>query len=168
MLGVTKALSMVQRAVLLMSAAALFALPLITAYDVAMRYLLHAPTIWATEISMYLLQFIVFMTPGALLVDGDHLRVSFWIESRTGLARRVAEMVTALLVLPYAGILLWFGWKYAERAFDREMLSPTLLQVPLWIVYAMVPIGAILLILGIILKCMTLMGAGTVREGEPA
>lgn len=168
MLGLTKALSAVQRVVLLMSAAALFALPLITAYDVAMRYLLHAPTIWSTEISMYLLQFIVFLTPGALLVDGDHLRVTFWIESRTGLSRRITETVTALLVLPYAGILLWFGWKYAERAFDREMLSPTLLEVPLWIVYAMIPVGAILLILGIILKCMNLMGYGAVREGEAA
>ncbi|WP_165937690.1 TRAP transporter small permease subunit [Antarcticimicrobium sediminis] len=158
MLRITQALAMVQNAILALSAMALFALPLITAYDVTLRYLFHAPTIWATEISIYLLQFAVFMTPGALLADGNHLRVSFWIETRTGLTRRIAETVTALAILPYAAILIWFGTSYTLRAFDRGMLSPTLLQVPLWIAYALIPLGGALLVLGVVLKSLTLWG----------
>ncbi|WP_417679717.1 TRAP transporter small permease subunit [Pseudodonghicola sp.] len=156
MFRVSHALTLVQNAVLALSALALFALPLITAYDVALRYLFHAPTIWATEISIYLLQFAVFMTPGALLAGGNHLRVTFWIETRTGLTRRIAETVTALAVLPYAAILIWFGTSYALRAFDRGMLSPTLLQVPLWIVYALIPLGGALLVLGVLLRGLTI------------
>lgn len=155
MFRISRSLALVQNAILTLAAAAFFALPLITAYDVALRYLFHAPTIWATEISMYLLQFAVFMTPGALLASGKHLRVTFWIESRTGLTRRIAETVTTLAVLPYAAILIWFGTSYTLRAFDRGMLSPTLLEVPLWIVYAFIPLGAVLLVLGALLRCLT-------------
>ncbi|GGO62673.1 TRAP-type mannitol/chloroaromatic compound transport system, small permease component [Roseovarius pacificus] len=149
---VSHALAFVQNSILGLSAAALFTLPLITAYDVALRYLFHAPTIWATEISIYLLQFAVFMTPGALLTSGNHLRVTFWIENRTGLTRRLAETVTALAVLPYAVILVWFGTVYTLRAFERGMLSPTLLQVPMWIVYSLIPLGGLLLVLGALVR----------------
>ena len=166
MIRVPQALTLVQNAILALSAAALFLLPLITAYDVALRYLFHAPTIWATEISIYLLQFAVFMSPGALLASGHHLRVTFWIETRTGLTRRIAETVTALLVLPYAAILIWFGTTYALRAFDRGMLSPTLLQVPLWIVYTLIPLGGALLALGVLLRCLTLWTEQDDREAR--
>jgi len=157
-----KAAAAVQNVIVGVSAAALLALPLITAYDVAMRYLFHAPTVWATEISIYLLQFAVFMTPGALLASGHHLRVTFWIENRTGKTRRIAEIVTTLAVLPYAVILIWYGTTYAIRAFDRGMLAPTLLETPLWIIYAMVPLGGVLLVLGAILRCAFL-----VKDGVP-
>lgn len=146
----------VQNTIIGVSAAALLALPMITAYDVALRYLFHAPTVWATEISIYLLQFAVFMTPGALLASGHHLRVTFWIENRTGKTRRIAEIITTLAVLPYAGILIWYGTTYAIRAFDRGMLAPTLLETPLWTIYAMVPLGGVLLVLGVILRCLIL------------
>jgi TRAP-type C4-dicarboxylate transport system permease small subunit len=144
-----------QRVVLGSAAVTLLALPLITTYDVAMRYLFHAPTIWVTEISIYLLQFAVFTTPGALLTTDHHLRGGFWIETRSGLTRRLAEIVTTLAILPYAAILLWFGATYTLRALDRGMLSPTLPQVPLWIVYALLPLGGELLVMGVVQKCLT-------------
>ena len=160
-----QALATVQHTVISMAAAALLALPIITAYDVTLRYIFHAPTVWATEISIYLLQFAVFMTPGALLASGHHLRVTFWIENRTGMTRRIAEIVTTLAVLPYAGILIWYGTAYAVRAFDRGMLAPTLLETPLWFIYAMVPIGGVLLILGVILRCY-LLAKGKELDGN--
>ncbi len=145
--------SAIQVAVLYAAAAALAALPAITFYDVLVRYVFHTPTIWATEISIYLLQFLVFMTPGAMLLDGNHLRVTFWIESRIGLTRRVTECIAALTILPYAGVLTWFGAAYTIRAFERGMLSPTLLQVPLWMVYVIVPAGGALLVLAVAQRC---------------
>ncbi|PZQ45723.1 MAG: hypothetical protein DI556_22160 [Rhodovulum sulfidophilum] len=167
MTSIEKAIALPQRAVLLMAAAALSALPLITTYDVMMRYVFHAPTIWATEISIYLLQFVVFLTPGALLADGRHLRVTFWIESLTGRSRRVAERVAALAVVPYAAVLVWYGATYAIRAYERGMVSPTLLQVPLWLVYALVPLGGVLLLLGVVLRCLS-VGSPETKEGAAA
>jgi TRAP-type C4-dicarboxylate transport system permease small subunit len=166
--SIVETLKLVQNAVMALSALALLALPLITAYDVTLRYVFHAPTIWATEISIYLLQFAVFMTPGALLANGDHLRVTFWIENRTGMVRRWAEVAVALAVLPYAAALIWFGTSYAQRAFDRGMLSPTLLQVPLWIVYALIPLGGVLLVLGVGLKLAALLQGGGDAAGGPS
>lgn len=153
-----------QRVTLWLAALALALMPVFTFYDVVMRYLFHAPTIWVTEISLYMLQFLVFVPAGMLLVDGAHLRVTVWIEALSGRARRLAEIATALLVLPYAGALIWYGWNYTQRAFDRGMLSPTLLQVPLWLVYLLIPLGGALLVVGVIVKCMLEIGRLRGRE----
>jgi TRAP-type C4-dicarboxylate transport system permease small subunit len=149
-------LTAIVRLFLWLAAAALAVLPLITFYDVVMRYVFYAPTIWATEISIYLLMFIVFTTAGALVIEGGHLRVTFWIERLQGRRRAIAEIATTLLVLPYAIILAWYGWIYTERAIRQEMVSPSLLEVPLWIVYGVIPLGGILLIFAVFIKASLL------------
>ncbi|MFG1294857.1 TRAP transporter small permease [Xanthobacter variabilis] len=144
----------IQHACLWLASLVLGLLPLITFYDVMMRYLFHAPTIWASEVSLYLLQFLVFFTLGALVLDGSHVRVTFWIEGQTGPRRAWAEAVTTALILPYAGILVWYGGLYASNAFNRGMLSPTLLEIPLWLPYGLIPAGGLLLALGALTKIM--------------
>lgn len=137
-------------------------LPLMTFYDVIMRYFFHAPTIWVSEISLYMLQFLVFSTLGALLMHGEHVRVTFWIEELSGVARRRAEAFALVLVLPLAGILVWQGYLYAAHAYRREMESPTLLQVPLWIPYSFIPLGGLLLALGALAKIILVLGSDSV------
>jgi C4-dicarboxylate transporter DctQ subunit len=158
MLRAASVLIVIQRVFTWLAAAALGIMPVIIFYDVAMRYLFRAPTIWVTEVSVYLLQFLVFTTLGMLVVTGDHLRVTFWIERLQGAGRRAAEIVTALLVLPYAFALIWYGWIYTDRALQRGMLSPTLLQIPLWTVYILIPAGGVLLVLAIVARCLDLAG----------
>lgn len=125
----------------------LAALPVIMFYDVVARYLFNAPTIWANEIALYLLQFLVFLTAGSLTMGGEHVRVTFWIERLRGRPRLLAEAATAALIIPYAGVLVWYGLVFTSNAYRRELLSPTLLEVPLWIPYGLIPLGGGLLAL---------------------
>lgn len=136
-----------------LSALAIMLMAIFMFYDVLMRYLFNRPTIWVTEISIYMLQFLVFIPAGMLVIEGSHLRVTVWIESLKGRLRRIFEIATTLLILPYAFVLIWYGWSYTDRALQRGTLSPTLLQVPLWTVYMMIPIGGVLLVLGVVVKC---------------
>lgn len=141
------------RITLWLSALAIMLMSVFTFYDVLMRYLFHRPTIWVTEVSIYMLQFLVFIPAGMLVIEGSHLRVTVWIEALKGRTRRMAEIVTTLMILPYAVVLIRYGWSYTDRALQRGTLSPTLLQVPLWTVYMMIPIGGVLLVLGVLAKC---------------
>lgn len=151
-----RVLTGIQDLCLWVSAAALAVLPIIVVYDVVMRYLFHAPTIWASEISLYLLQFLVYFSLGALVVHSGHVRVSFWIENLVGLGRYWGEILTTALILPYAGVLIWYGGVFAGNAHARGMLSPTLLEIPLWIPYGLIPAGGVLLALGAITKILVL------------
>lgn len=154
------------RITLWLSALAIMLMSIFTFYDVLMRYLFHRPTIWVTEISIYMLQFLVFIPAGMLVIEGSHLRVTVWIEALKGRLRHIAEIATTLMILPYAFVLIWYGWSYTDRALQRGTLSPTLLQVPLWTVYMMIPIGGVLLILGALTKCA--LEAGRMQHEEAA
>ncbi|MDQ1002654.1 C4-dicarboxylate transporter DctQ subunit [Neobacillus niacini] len=114
-------------------------------YDVVARYIFDSPTIWANEISIYLLQFIVFFTMGCIQMEGKQLRVTFLIERLQGIPRKILEALTSLLILPYAIVLVVYGFKFTENAFTLGMGSPTLLEVPLWIPYSFICLGGILL-----------------------
>lgn len=151
------ALAGIQHLCLWLASLVLGALPIITVYDVMMRYLFHAPTIWANEISLYLLQFLVFFSLGALVLDGSHVRVTFWIERLTGAKRVAAELLTTALILPYAAALVWYGGLFTDNAYTREMLSPTLLEIPLWIPYGLIPAGGALLALGALTKILMIL-----------
>ena len=116
-------------------------------YDVLARYLFNAPTIWANEISTYILQFIVFFSFGFLQLEGKHLRVTFLIERLQGSARKRLEVLSAILILPYALVLVVYGYKFTVHAYQLKLASPTLLAVPLWIPYSFILVGGVLLAL---------------------
>jgi C4-dicarboxylate transporter, DctQ subunit len=116
-------------------------------YDVVARYIFDSPTIWANEISIYLLQFIVFFTMGCIQMEGKQLRVTFLIERLQGTPRKILESLTSLLIVPYSLVLVVYGFKFTENAFTLGMGSPTLLEVPLWIPYSFICLGGILLAL---------------------
>ncbi len=168
MRSLARVVDRIQSVFVVAAAIVLGLLPLLTFYDVIMRYFFHAPTIWVSEISLYMLQFLVFSTLGALLMHGEHVRVTFWIEGLGGASRRRAEAFALALVLPLAGVLVWQGYLYAAHAYRREMESPTLLQVPLWIPYSFIPLGGFLLILGVLAKIIVVLEGGPLPHHDHA
>lgn len=117
-------------------------------YDVVARYVFNSPTIWANEISTYLLQFIVFFTMGFMQMKGGHLRVTFLVERLHGTMSKALETFVNFLILPYAFVLVVYGYKFTENAYKLGMGSPTLLEIPLWIPYSFIFLGGFLLALG--------------------
>lgn len=146
----------VQQACMYVSAFLVGILAIAVFYDVVARYVFHAPTIWANEISIYILQFIVFFTFGLLQLEGKHLRVTFIIERLQGTSRKIMESLSTILILPYAYVLVVYGYKFTANAHQLQLASPTLLEVPLWIPYSFIFIGGILLAFGAI--CSVIKG----------
>lgn len=123
-------------------------LVIIVFYEVVARYGFRSPTIWTTEISSYILQFIVFFSMGYLLIEDEHLKVTFFLDKLKGTANKILRVINVVLVFPYATILLIYGWKITSSSYERGSVSPTLLSVPLWIPYSFICIGGGLLIIG--------------------
>lgn len=132
-------------------------LSLIVFYEVCARYIFSSPTIWVNEISTYILQFVVFFSMGYLLIKDGHLKVTFFVDRLKGRASRVLRIVNNLLVIPYASILLIYGWVVTSSAYTRASVSPTLLEVPMWIPNSFIFLGGSLLILGAICSILTII-----------
>ncbi|MDI2587564.1 TRAP transporter small permease [Psychrobacillus sp. NEAU-3TGS] len=169
MRGVLKGIEYVQKTIVYLLAILIALLAIIVFYEVVSRYGFRSPTIWTNEISSYILQFIVFFSMGYLLIEDEHLKVTFFLDKLKGKANKVLRIINVLLVIPYAAILLIYGWNITASSFERGSVSPTLLSVPLWIPYSFICIGGGLLILagiGNVLKIVTEPNDATVKEAK--
>lgn len=119
-------------------------------YEIISRYIFNSPTIWSYELSSYMVQFIAFFSMGILLIEKKHIRVTFLIEKLTGTKRKILELVTVFLTIPYSIILVIYGFNFAENAFRLGATAPTLLATPLWIPYSFILASGILLIMAAI------------------
>ncbi|MBS4211710.1 MULTISPECIES: TRAP transporter small permease [Neobacillus] len=137
----------VQHTCVYISASLMAILAISIFYDVVARYIFNSPTIWANEVSTYILQFIVFFTMGCIQMEGKQLRVTFLIERLKGTPRKILEAFSAFLILPYSIVLVVYGYQYTKNAFRLGMGSPTLLEIPLWIPYSFICIGGVLLVI---------------------
>lgn len=125
-------------------------------YEIIARYIFDSPTVWTNELSSYMLQFIAFFTMGILLIEKKHIRVTFLIESLKGTKRKILELFTVFLTIPYSIILVIYGFNFTENAFRLGSKSPTLLATPLWIPYSFVMFCGILLVLAAISRMITI------------
>lgn len=93
---------------------------------------------------------------GQLLIEKKHVRVTFLVERLKGLNRKLLEIFTTFLTLPYSVILVIYGFKFTENVFRVGAKSPTLLAVPLWIPYSFIMCAGILLALAAISSIITI------------
>lgn len=119
---------------------------LIISYAVLMRYLVHSPITWCTEIAVYLGIFAAFLGAPYGLKVGSHIKLDFVI--RKVVPAKYIPVVFAFhnllgfvfcAVLTYKGAHLWY------RAFSGGWVSGSITGVPLSYVYAMLPLGFLLL-----------------------
>ncbi|WP_175284931.1 TRAP transporter small permease [Lentibacillus jeotgali] len=122
-------------------------LALFVFYEVVSRYLFNSPTIWANELSTYMLQFIVFLSMGYLLIQDEHIKVSFLVEKLSGIAKKIVQITATFLVIPYAYVLIVYGFQYTNNSLKMGRVSPTLLEFPLWVPYSFIAIGGVLLVI---------------------
>lgn len=163
---VIKSIERFERVFVYLSAIFMGLLSVMVFYEVISRYVFDSPTIWANELSTYLLQFIVFFSMGYLVIKDEHLKVTFFIDKVKGRASKALKIFNHLLIIPYASILLIYGLNVTKTTFERDATSPTLLAVPLWIPNSFIFLGGALLILGCVCAILKIIFEQPVEETE--
>jgi TRAP-type C4-dicarboxylate transport system permease small subunit len=127
-----------------LSGAALLAATFTMMHGVASRYFFGYPTIWQTEFSIYLLMFVTFVGAAYGLHHHAHVGVDLLVQSappRVQLALRLLSSVLSLLVIIvvlYTATAMW--WEATEGGWT----SSTAWRAPLSMVYAILPLGMLL------------------------
>jgi TRAP-type mannitol/chloroaromatic compound transport system permease small subunit len=134
-------------------------------YEVFVRYVLHAPTVWAFDIS-YIMYGALFMMCGAytLSVDG-HVRADMIFRKLPFRGQAGLELVLyflfffpGVIALVYVGtIFASRGWRYLEVSVN----SPA--NIPIYPLKSLIPIaGAFLLLQGIaeVMRCIICLRDG--------
>jgi TRAP-type C4-dicarboxylate transport system permease small subunit len=131
---------------------ALVALVLLVFHEVVARYVFGRPTVFSVEISEYLLVFIAFMSAAWVLQKDRHVRMEVVV---TLLPPRVAvalDILTSAVVVVFCAILAWKGYTTVLMAYSGSYHSSSEVNMPLWIPYAFIPLGAFMLGLQLLVR----------------
>jgi TRAP-type C4-dicarboxylate transport system permease small subunit len=120
-------------------------LPLPVLYEVVADQF-EQPPVWVFETTGYLIIMIAFAASGYGLSTGHHFRVALLSEKFPALAKPLATLSGVLETL-FGLILLIAGTMQSYSAFEQDLRSDTLLQVPQFWPMLAFPIGGLVIFL---------------------
>jgi TRAP-type mannitol/chloroaromatic compound transport system permease small subunit len=118
-----------------------------TVYEVVMRYVFNAPTIWVFEFN-YLLHGPYFLLVGAFtLAVRGHVNVDIFYGRLSGRAKAVMDLITAPVFFFFVISMFIYGGRFAMNSFSfRETLSSAWAP-PIYPIKMVIPVAAALIIL---------------------
>ena len=118
-----------------------FLMMVIIGYDVVMRHVFDDPTIWADEVSCYLLVGVTFLGAAYTLRMDGHVRIET-ITDRLGQKTRTRlEFVTDVLSLVFLAIFARQAYWLVKDSYASIKISATLLRTPLYLPQLLFAIG---------------------------
>lgn len=119
-------------------------------YEVFMRAVFHAPTIWVTDTSTYVLGWFCFMTAAYAMKSGSHIEVDVLTHNLLPRTKEILRFANLIAVMLYVVIFAYFGWHMVYESYDRQQVTPNLLHFPVWIVQAGLGLGMTILVLQVL------------------
>jgi TRAP-type C4-dicarboxylate transport system permease small subunit len=127
-------------------AAAMAAIALITAANVASRYLTNISLAITEEYSVVLMVVVALLGTAVATAAGRHIRIGYFVELMPQSGRRIAEMVGLVLTVICFGLLAWYGYRLAYDEYRFEVLSNGLGN-PNWWYTGWLPLLSVVVIL---------------------
>lgn len=119
----------------------------LTTIDVIARYVFNSPTLWADEVSSYLLIAIVFMGLAPNLRQDGHIRIDVLTSLVSGSTRVALEVLAYAAGIIFSILMLVGIWTRFSNFWSRGTLSDSPLMTPLWMPMVPVVVGAVALVL---------------------
>lgn len=130
-----------------LSALALVLATGVTLHAVLGRYFFGVPTVWQGELSIYLLMFVTFVGAAYGLRHHAHVGVDLLVERLPTKPQLAMRVFTAVLSLVVVLVVLWTSFELWYEAYEGGFRSATAWRAPLSVVYAILPLGMLLVAL---------------------
>ena len=129
----------------------LFFMMVLGTCDVMGRYLFNKPILGTFEIFEILLPAIVLLGLGYTQGNNAHVRVEILLSRLSFRKQTISNFVTSGLALFISVLILWRGWSLASGYWRMGRTIPTI-EVPMFLTQLLVPLGALMLILVLIVQ----------------
>ncbi len=146
LLGIIRALDKLGSTGGVIATLTIYLLAMTVTYDVVLRSI-GAPTLWASEVSIYLMVAMAFLGIGATQSVDGHFRVTFVRDLCPPKVRAVFDLFSLVANLIFAGGFTYGAWKLVSFSIMLGFTTPTILGVPMWLLQGFLLMGAVLLIL---------------------
>ena len=116
-------------------------------WEVTLRYLFNAPTIWAHGVAQRLFATYAILLGAYTLRQGGHVKVDILYNRLSMRTRAILDLFTATLFFLFCGVLVWKGGIFAWTSVMMEERCNTVFNAILYPVKVMLPLGAFLIVL---------------------
>lgn len=113
----------------------------ILAYEVAARYLFHAPTRWTSDVGTTLMIWLTFLAMAQSLRTDGMIRITAVVGNAPAALRRLAQGFTLVVIGGFAVLAVWLCWGAMVESYQMGRRQPTMLQMPEWIAEAPIILG---------------------------
>ena len=122
-------------------------------YGVIMRYIFNAPVVWPLEISEFCMVFAVMLGTAHTLQKNAHVNINIFVERLSYKKQLVIACIMYALIAIFSTVLTVTSWELAWQKLYECTWS--ILRLPLFPGYIIVPIGGFLLLLQAICKIIS-------------
>ena len=127
--------------------------------QVLFRYLLRQPLFWSEELPRYLLIWMSFLAAALAQKQDAHINITLCLAPLSTRTRQALKILTDAVILAFLWVLIYSGSLVTSITAHHRS---TALQLPMGLVYAALPVGAILMSLYLVLQI-----ADAVRRLKP-
>ncbi len=139
----------------------------LVATNVVLRYSFSVGSVWAQELEWHLLAALILLGMSHALQRGENVRVDLFYARFSPAARRVVDVVSALLLITVSLLFIWLSLGYVEQSRSISEASPDPGGIPLrWLVKSLIPLGYGLLVLQQLAQLVRLLDAPATPTGE--
>ena len=118
-----------------------FIMMFIIGYDVVMRHIFNDPTIWADEVSCYLLVGVTFLGAAYTLSKDGHVRIETLVDRLRPKTRRRLEFITDVLSIFFLVVFTRQAYWLVKDSYVSIKISATLLRTPLYLPQLLLAVG---------------------------
>lgn len=117
------------------------------------RYIDPAHAIdWAEEVIVYLAIWAIMIVSSHLVRSDGHVRPDLVLRILPPQAQRWTEVFNCLVALAFCFGMVWYGWQIVDTAWQLDETSSTGLAFPMWIYYAALPVGGLLMLVRYVIR----------------
>ncbi|HEY5899399.1 MAG TPA: TRAP transporter small permease [Burkholderiales bacterium] len=125
-------------------------------YDLVMRNAFDAPTLWALDVSRFMLLYLFFLALAPALEAGSHVSVDVLADRMPPVATRWLRCAALVLTIVFGAILLWQLSRATRDAFARDEVFPIAVPIPVKYVYWIGPLGTLQFLLTAVVELVSL------------
>ena len=134
--------------------------------EVILRSFFNRPQIWVTEITECLLLYITFLGTAWLLREEGHVKVDVVLNRLQPKAVALLGIISSLIGLFVSIALTIYGVGVTLNYFQRGIYTPTALEIPVFAILAIIPIGSLMLFIQFIRRTGRFVAGFIIEMGK--
>lgn len=122
------------------------------AYSIITRQMGLGSPIWVFQFNEYSLLWITFLGTAWLLAENKHVKISLLTTFLGERVNKALDIMHNIVGFGLCGVLAWYGFFSTQDNLVRNVIDTQAVDVPKWIILAVIPFGFVLLSLQFLRK----------------